>query len=88
VRRGDLAQIVGRVADLIATTKPAVAKVWTGAKQKISDVPPGHLSYPSVSVAVASGVMPLTETGTFQLLRPVSGAEIVEVVGRLEVLAK
>jgi hypothetical protein len=39
-------------------------------------------------VAVASGVMPLTETGTFQLLRPVSGAEIVEVVGRLEVLAK
>jgi tetratricopeptide (TPR) repeat protein len=88
VRRGDLAQIVGRVVNLIATAKPAAAKAWTSAKQKIADVPPTHLSYPSVSVAVASGVMPLTETGTFQLLRPVSGAEIVEVVSRLEALAK
>ena len=88
VRRGDLAQIVGRVVNLIAAAKPAAVKAWTGTKQKISDVPPGHLSYPSVSVAVASGVMPLTETGTFQLLRPVSGAESVEVVTRLETLAK
>jgi tetratricopeptide (TPR) repeat protein len=88
VRRGDLAQIVGRVVNLIAETKPAVAKAWTAAKLKVSDVPPAHLSYPSVAVAVASGVMPLTETGTFQLLRPVSGAEIVEVVTRLEALAK
>jgi tetratricopeptide (TPR) repeat protein len=88
VRRGDLAQIVGRVLNLIAALKPAAAKAWTGAKQKIPDVPPGHLSYPSVSTAVASGVMPLTETGTFQLLRPVSGAEAVEVVTRLEALAK
>jgi len=88
VRRGDLAQIVGRVVNLIAAATPAAAKAWTGTKQKIPDVPPGHLSYPSVSVAVASGVMPLTEMGTFQLLRPVSGAEIVEVVTRLEALAK
>jgi tetratricopeptide (TPR) repeat protein len=88
VRRGDLAQIVGRVVNLIATAKPAAAKAWTSAKQKIADVPATHLNYPSVSVAVASGVMPLTETGTFQLLRPVSGAEIVEVVSRLEALAK
>jgi tetratricopeptide (TPR) repeat protein len=88
VRRGDLAQTVGRVVNLVAAAKPAVAKAWAGTKQKISDVPPGHLSYPSVSLAVASGVMPLTEVGTFQLLRPVSGAEIVEVVTRLEALAK
>jgi hypothetical protein len=88
VRRGDLAQIVGRVVNLIAAATPAAAKAWTGTKQKIPDVPPGHLNYPSVSVAVASGVMPLTEMGTFQLLRPVSGAEIVEVVTRLEALAK
>ncbi len=37
-------------------------------KQKIADVPPGHLSYPAVSQAVASGVMPLDDNGTFQLL--------------------
>ena len=88
VRRGDLAQIVGRVVNLIAAIKPAAAKAWASAKQKITDVPPSHLAYPAVSVAVASGVMPLTETGAFQLLRSVSGAEIVEVVTRLEALAK
>lgn len=88
VRRGDLAQTVARVLTLIGVTKPAVAKAWQGAKQKIADVPAGHLSYPFVSVAVASGVMPLAENGTFQLLRPVTGAEVVEVVSRLEALAK
>ena len=88
VRRGELAQTVARVLTLIGATKPAAAKAWQGAKQKIADVPAGHLSYPSVSVAVAAGVMPLAENGTFQLLRPVTGAEVVEVVTRLEALAK
>jgi tetratricopeptide (TPR) repeat protein len=88
VRRVDLAQIVARVLDLIARDKPAAASAWQGNNQKIADVPPGHLNYPSVSAAVASAVMPLTETGTFQLLRPVTGAEAVEVVARLEALAK
>ena len=88
VRRGDLAQTAARVLTLIAATKPAAAKTWQGAKLKVVDVPPSHLSYPSVAAAVASGVMPLTDNGTFQLLRPVTGAEVVEVVARLEALAK
>ena len=88
VRRGDLAQTVARVLDVIAARQPAAAKAWQGAKLKIADVPVGHLNYPSVAVAVASGVMPLAENGTFQLLRPVTGAEVVEVVTRLEALAK
>jgi tetratricopeptide (TPR) repeat protein len=88
VRRGELAQTVSRVLNLIAATRPGAAKAWQNAKQKIADVPPGHLSYASVSQAVASGVMPLGENGTFQLLRPVTGAEVVEVIGRLEALAK
>jgi tetratricopeptide (TPR) repeat protein len=88
VRRGDLAHTVARVLTLIAAAMPAAAKGWQGAKIKIADVPPGHLSYPAVSMAVASGVMPLTDKGTFQLLRPVTGAEVVEVVSRLEALAK
>ncbi len=88
VRRGDLAQTVGRVVNLIAAVRPEMAKAWQGSRPRIPDVPAAHLSYPAVSVAIATGVMPLTETGTFQLLRPVSGAEIVEVVTRLEALAK
>ena len=88
VRRGDLAQTVARILNLIATRKPAAAKAWLGAKQKIADLSASHLSYPAVSQAVASGVMPLTENGTFQLLRPVTGAEVVDVINRLEALAK
>ena len=88
VRRGELAQIVARVLNLIASSNPPVAKAWQNVKQKIADVSPGHLSYASVSQAVASGVMPLADDGTFQLLRPVTGAEVVEVISRLETLAR
>jgi tetratricopeptide (TPR) repeat protein len=88
VRRGDLAQTVSRVLNLIAAHKPDVAKAWEGPRPKIADVPQGHLSYPAVSQVVAAGVMPLAETGGFQLLRPVSGAEAVEILNRLEALAK
>ena len=87
VRRGDLAQTVSRILDLIAASQPDSAKVWQGVTVSIADVSPAHLSYPAVSQAVASGVMPLAQDGTFQLLRSVTGAEIGEVVARLEALA-
>lgn len=87
VRRGDLAQTVSRILDLIAMVHPARARRWQGVTVNIADVSPAHLSYPAVSQAVASGVMPLAQDGTFQLLRSVTGAEIGEVVARLEALA-
>jgi tetratricopeptide (TPR) repeat protein len=87
VRRGDLAQTVSRILALIATRNPERAKTWQGNPPKIADVSPGHLNYPAVSQAVASGVMPL-ENGAFQLLRPVTGAEALDVIARLEALAK
>ena len=86
IRRSELATAVSRLLSLIAARNPEAAKAWQGARLKIADVPPGHLSYPAVSQAVASGVMSL-ENGAFQLLRPVSGAEAVEVITRLAALA-
>jgi hypothetical protein len=47
---------------------------------------PGHLSYPAVSDAVVSGVMPLVD-GRFEAARPVSGAEAADVIARLRALA-
>ena len=87
IRRGDVAEIVSRVLTLIAAEKPESAKKWQGARVQVTDVPSGHLRYPAVSVAVASGVMPLSNGG-FDVLRPVSGAEAFEIVGRLEALAR
>jgi hypothetical protein len=87
MRRGDVARIVARVLAVIAAERPSRAKVWQDTAPNIADVNPSHLSYPAVSQAVASGVMPL-DNGSFGLLRPVSGAEAVAIVARLEALAK
>jgi len=88
VRRGDLAEVVSRALALIAARTPARADAWRGARLQVADVPPGHLSYPAVSQAVASGVMSLGDGGRFGLLRPVTGAEAVAAVNRLEALAR
>ena len=86
-RRGELATAVSRILTIIAAAKPELAKKWQGARLTINDVPPGHLSYPAVSMVVAAGVMPLSG-GNFDLLRAVSGADALEVIGRLEALAR
>jgi len=86
VRRGDLAQVVSQVLNLIARRNPAVAASWKKAPPTIGDVGPGNLNYGAISLAVQSGVMPLLEEGTFQISRPVSGAEGVAAMERLEKL--
>ena len=87
VRRGELATTVSRLLSLIGVVKPDLPKKWQGTRVTINDVPSAHLSYPAVSMAVASGVMPLTN-GNFELLRPVTGAEAMEIIGRVEALAR
>jgi tetratricopeptide (TPR) repeat protein len=87
VRRAELATNVSRLLTLIGALKPELARRWQAARININDVAPSHLSYPAVSLAVASGAMQLSN-GNFELLRPVSGAEILDVIGRLEVLAR
>lgn len=87
MRRGELAGIVSRLLELIANTNPDLAKKWQGVRLAISDVGTTHLSYPAVSAAVASGVMPLS-SGNFELLRPVTGTEAMDIITRLEALAR
>jgi tetratricopeptide (TPR) repeat protein len=86
VRRGDLAAAVSRLVLIAADAEHRDA--WTTARPKIADMAPGHLSYPAVSVAVASGVMPLDEDERFAVTRPVSGAEAIDVVERVAALAR
>ena len=86
VTRGDLAQAVSRVLNTIAASRPKDAAAWRSARPKLNDVPPGHLSYPSVSIAVAAGVLP-AEGGYFHLSRLVTGPEALAAIGKLEDLA-
>ena len=87
VRRGELATTVSRLLTLIAASKPELAKKWQGARVAINDVGSTHLSYPAVSTAVAAGVMPLV-AGNFELLRGVTGTEAMDIISRLEALAR
>ena len=87
VRRGELATTVSRLLSLVAALRPEQAKRWQGVRIAVADVASTHLSYPAVSAAVAAGVMPLSG-GNFDLLRGVTGAEALEIIGRLEALTR
>lgn len=87
VRRSDLAQAASRVLTMIAASNPRVAASLRSARGKFPDVPPGHLVYSAASIAVQAGVMTVASDGAFQLSRPVTGAEAIAAIARLEELA-
>ena len=88
VRRAELAQAISRVLSLIAAERPRLAEAWRTARRKFPDVSPGHLAYPAANLAVEAGVMQPLDDGSFQLARPVSGAEAAAAVKKLEELAE
>lgn len=86
ITRGDLAGAVSRVVAVIAASRPELG-ARLAERPQIADMGVAHLSYPAVSIAVASGVMPLLDGGLFQAAQPVSGAEAMDVVARVRALA-
>ncbi len=87
VRRGDLALTASRALALIGAENPRLADRLRNARGQFSDVLPGHLSYPAVSVAVQSGVMKADDDGSFQVSRPITGVEALAAVRKLEELS-
>jgi tetratricopeptide (TPR) repeat protein len=83
VRRAEMARSVSKVLDLIAKRQPQLATAWRNPRRKFPDVPPGHLSYPAVALSVEAGVMTPGPDGSFELTRPVAGAEAVTAVDTL-----
>jgi tetratricopeptide (TPR) repeat protein len=88
VRRLDLALAASRVLGLIARRRPAQARVWQAARPRIVDLPTGHLGYPAVAMVVGADVMPLADGAAFRPTQVVAGGEALDVVTRLEVLAR
>jgi tetratricopeptide (TPR) repeat protein len=87
VRRADMARAVGRVLELVAQRNPQLAAAWRASRRKFPDLGPGHLNYPAAALAVDAGVIATAEDGSFQLTRPVTGAEAVASITRLSELA-
>ena len=88
VRRADLAHAAARTLALIAAENPRLAAAWKDARRKFPDISPAHLSHSAASVAVEAGVMTTLPDGSFQLSRPVTGAEAVAAVKKLESLSE
>jgi tetratricopeptide (TPR) repeat protein len=84
VRRSDLAQAVSRVLATVAAHDPARSAAWREARVRFSDIGPGHLHYAAASTAVAAGVLKAADGEAFQPSRPITGAEAVDAVTRLE----
>ena len=87
VSRGDLAVVAARALAVIGADRPDQAAAWRRARPRFPDLPAGHLSYPAAAMAVQAGVMSANPDGAFQLTRPVTGAEAVRTIDRLEELS-
>jgi tetratricopeptide (TPR) repeat protein len=87
VRRTDLALAVARLLARIATQHPERPKNWESARLKFSDLSANHLAYPAASAVVAAGILSTVGESAFQPSRPVTGAEAIEAMSKLEALA-
>jgi hypothetical protein len=54
---------------------------------KFSDLPSSHLAYLPASAAVTAGVLKIGSDNAFQPSRPVTGAEAIEAIAKLEAMA-
>jgi tetratricopeptide (TPR) repeat protein len=86
VRRGDLAVAISRVLTLVASNDSTL-RARLNQRPAIADMNRRHVQYTAAAAAVASGVMPLLEGERFQVGRPVSGSEAVDVVDRVGALS-
>jgi tetratricopeptide (TPR) repeat protein len=86
VRRIDLAQAVARLLARVATQNPAAAKAWESARLPFTDLSARHVAYPAASAAVAAGVLATGPNNTFQPSKPVTGAEAIDAISKLEAL--
>jgi Tfp pilus assembly protein PilF len=83
VRRGDLARIVRSLLSLAAAEgRPDLAALLS-ATPRFGDLPATHLVYAAAASAVAAGAM-TSDEGLFHATRPVTGAELVAAIARVE----
>ncbi len=87
VTRGDLAAAVNRLVSAMAVQSPDL-RLRLSRRVQVADMSMNHLSYAAVSIAVSSGAMPLLAGDRFEVGRLVSGAEAIDVVDRIRVLAR
>ena len=87
VRRGELADVVAGVLDLVADIDPDASRRWRTARVRFSDMGPGHLNYDAATAAVAAGVLRTRSGARFEPTGTVTGADASRAVEQLARLA-
>ena len=88
LERRELAEAISAVVHLAAERGLARAQRWRDREPMFADMEPTHISYPATATAVSAGVFDVGRGGLFRPTALVSGAEAVDVVGRLEQLVR
>lgn len=86
VRRAELALAVSRLLAVLGAKNPRALQQWRDARPRFGDLPPTHLGYPSAALSVGADILEPLEGNMFQPGRPVSGAEALEALERIDAL--
>lgn len=87
VRRGDFAQAVARALTVIGARRPDLLATWKAARPAFTDLSTSHLAYPGVAMAVTAGIL-TAPNGEFGFTRPITGADALDALGRLQALVR
>ena len=88
VRRDELAASLAVLVELALSTDRSKELVsWRAVRPRFADLPEVHLFYPPAALAVASGTMTIGDDARFNPTRPVSGADFVRAVRRIQQIA-
>ncbi len=87
VRRADLAKVLEQLLAVLAAERQIDLGRWRASRPRFADLPPTNLFYNAAALAVASGAMDTREGDRFEPTRPVTGAELVAAIERIEQLA-
>lgn len=87
VRRADLAKVIEQLLAVLAAERQIDLGRWRASRPRFTDLPPTNLFYNAAALAIASGAMDTLEGNRFQPTRPVTGAELVAAIERIEQLA-
>ncbi len=84
VRRDELAAALSVLIETALAGRPGDLAHWKAARPRFADVPDGHFFYANAALAVTAGAMTSAADGRFQPTQPISGADFVRAIGRID----
>jgi tetratricopeptide (TPR) repeat protein len=88
VRRDEMAAILAALVELALNDRSKELVSLRAVRPRFADLSEVHLFYPPAALAVASGTMTIGEDARFNPTRPVTGADFVRAIRRIQQIAR